>query len=261
MITDGFDARSREIVRSEDTIRETEKELARCFSIHTFLITFSGKLIEALRAEGLIEELDENLTIGSAAFRNPIYRIRGTDFGVVLSGIGAPMIAAILEELVTLFRARNFIVFGSCGALTALPEGSLVLPTLAYRDEGTSYHYAPPEDYITIRNATKLAELFDELGIDYVMGKTWTTDAFYRETENKKTQRVREGCLCVEMECSAAQAVCDFRGLELYQFVYAADSLEGKWARRILGDLEKDARMKYFYVAWEIAKRLSGETP
>ena len=61
----------------------------------------------------------------------------------------------------------------------------------------------------------------------------------------------------MEMECSAAQAVCDYRGLELYQFVYAADSLDGEWARRILGDLEMDARMRYFFLAREIAKHIS----
>ena len=256
MITDSFDPAGEEIVKAKDTISQKDKDLARRFSIHTFILTFSGKLIAALREEGLIQPLHEDLTIGSAAYRTPIFRIRDSSIGVVLSGIGAPMIAGILEELSTLFHARNYIVFGSCGALTDLPEGRLIVPTQACRDEGTSYHYAPPGDYIAVRNAAKLARLFDELGIEYVQGKTWTTDAFYRETERNREKRAREGCLCVEMECSAAQAVCDYRGLELYQFVYAADSLEGKWARRILGDLEKDTRIKYFSVAWEIAKRI-----
>jgi len=256
VITESFDPHSREIVKSEDTIRPAEKEIARGFPIDTFLLTFSGQLIRALLEDGVIEPLHNDLTIGSAAFKNPVYRIRGTSFGVVLSGIGAPMIAAILEELATLFPARHFILFGSCGALTALPEGHLILPTHACRDEGTSYHYAPPEDYIVIRNAAKLARTFDSLGIAYVQVKTWTTDAFYRETERSRDKRIAEGCLCVEMECSAAQAVCDYRGLELYAFVYAADSLDGTWARRILGNLERDARIKFFYVAWEIAKSI-----
>lgn len=254
MITNSFDPHSREIVKAANTIRQEEKDFAKGFSMDTIILTFSGKLIDALWKENWIEPLGNGLSIGSAAYRSPIFRIRNTSIGVVLSGIGAPMIAAILEELSTLFGARNYIVFGSSGALTALPEGHLIVPTQAYRDEGTSYHYAPPGDYIEVRNAAKLARLFDTLGIDYVQGKTWTTDAFYRETEHNREKRVAEGCLCVEMECSAAQAVCDYRGLELYQFVYAADSLDGEWARRILGDLEMDARMKYFAIAWELAK-------
>ena len=105
----------------------------------------------------------------------------------------------------------------------------------------------------------KLAALLDRLGVDYVCGKTWTTDAFYRETESNTARRVGEGCVCVEMECSALQAVCDFRGAALYQFVYAADSLHGTWNRRILGELEKDARLQYFGLAWEIVKALESE--
>ena len=63
--------------------------------------------------------------------------------------------------------------------------------------------------------------------------------------------------ICVDMECSAFQAVCDFRGLELYQFVYTADSLNGSWSRRILGHLEMDARLAYFVLAEKIAERIS----
>ena len=257
MITDSFDPRSEEIVKARDTIRQSEKDLAQTFSLDTFILTFSGKLIDALLEKKQIEALHEGLTIGSAAYKSPVYRIPDSTVGVVLSGIGAPMIAAILEELSTLFQARNYIVFGSCGALGALPAGHVIVPTHAYRDEGTSYHYAAPGDYIPVRNAAKLTRILDELGIDYVEGRTWTTDAFYRETEANREKRTAEGCLCVEMECSAAQAVCDYRGLELFQFVYAADSLEGEWARRILGDLEYDARLRYFAVAREIAERVS----
>lgn len=256
MITDAFDPVSREIVRAEDAVRETDKEIAAGFALDTFILTFSERLIGALREENVIEPLDERLRVGSSAYKSPVFRIRGTSVGVALTGIGAPMVAAMLEELAVLFPARRFILFGSCGALTALPEGKLIVPTHACRDEGTSYHYAPPDDYITVRNAPVLTRIFDELGVGYVTGRTWTTDAFYRETERNRDERVAEGCVCVEMECAAAQAVCDYRGWELYQFVYAADSLDGDWARRILGRMETDARMKYFALAREVAVRL-----
>ena len=259
MITDSFDPHSAELFRACDTISQKGKDLARSYPLDTVIVTFSGQLIDALRERGLIEPLHRELTVGSAAYKSPIFHIVDTTIGVVLSGVGAPMIAAMLEEMAELFPVRRFIVFGSCGALTELPEGHIIVPTHACRDEGTSYLYASPASYIPIRNAAKLAQLFDELGIAYVLGKTWTTDAFYRETQHNRDRRVAEGCLCVEMECSAAQAVCDFRGLELYQFVYAADSLNGTWARRILGDLEMDARLQYFAVAREIARRLQEE--
>ena len=255
MITKSFDNITKEIITPDDTISQWEKELARSFQIDTFIISFSHKLVDLLYEKGITEELGD-LKIGSAAYENPVYRVKNSNVGVVLSGIGAPSAAAIMEELFTLFKCRNYIVFGSCGALVDIPKSKIIVPTEAYRDEGVSYHYAGAADYITVKNATKLAGILDELGVDHLEGKTWTTDAFYRETTGNRDKRVREGCICVEMECSGLQAVCDFRGLQLYQFVYAADSLNDSWSRRILGKMEMDSRLKYFYLALEIARRI-----
>ena len=108
-----------------------------------------------------------------------------------------------------------------------------------------------------MKNANVIAKLFDELGVDYIFGKTWTTDCFYRETVNQKNKRVEEGCICVEMECAALQAVTDFRGYELYQFLYTADDLSKlEWAPRILGNNESNARFLYFDIAVKLAKSL-----
>ena len=42
-----------------------------------------------------------------------------------------------------------------------------------------------------------------------------------------------DGCRSVEMECSAVQAMCDFRNLELYVFFTSGDLLDSpKWDRR-----------------------------
>ena len=85
-----------------------------------------------------------------------------------------------------------------------------MIPTESYRDEGTSYHYKKASD-ITNTNANKAAEFMKYKKLPYVLGKNWTTDSFYRETENNFAQRKADGCISVEMECSAMQTVCDFR--------------------------------------------------
>ena len=99
-------------------------------------------------------------------------------------------------------------------------------------------------------------------GIPYVEGKTWTTDAFYRETLDNFEKRKREGCISVEMECAAVQALCDFRGLELYAFFTGGDLLDApKWTeRRREGELagtQHDAA--HFDIALELAVWLCGE--
>ena len=101
------------------------------------------------------------------------------------------------------------------------------------REEGTSYHYAPAADYIEIKNAEIVAECMKANGIPYVQGKTWTTDSFYRETRNNFEKHKADGCISVEMECAAVQAVCDFRGLELYPFFTSGDLLDApEWDER-----------------------------
>jgi purine-nucleoside phosphorylase len=49
------------------------------------------------------------------------------------------------------------------------------------------------------------------------LGKTWTTDAFYRETPDKVARRRAEGCLTVEMETSAFFALAQFRQVAFAQ--------------------------------------------
>jgi uridine phosphorylase len=70
-------------------------------------------------------------------------------------------------------------------------------------------------------------------GIPYVTGRTWTTDSFYRETRNNFEKRKADGCISVEMECAAVQAMCDFRGLDLYPFFTSGDLLDApEWDER-----------------------------
>ncbi len=95
---------------------------------------------------------------------------------------------------------------------------NVMISAEAYRDEGTSYHYAPAADYITIKNADIVANFMRENGIPFVKGKTWTTDSFYRETINNFNKHKADGCISVEMECAALQAMCDFRGLNFCTF-------------------------------------------
>jgi uridine phosphorylase len=93
--------------------------------------------------------------------------------------------------------------------------GARIVATLSAEHGGTSYHYQPPSreiagDPATIKTVEKVLE---DLGVPFVAGKTWTTDAPYRETRGKIAQRSEEGCLTVEMEAAAFLAVAAFRGV------------------------------------------------
>jgi uridine phosphorylase len=168
---------------------------------------------------------------------HPVYEIeyQGQRLAFCHPGIGAPLSAALLEEVIA-FGCRKFVACGGCGVLekdTAV--GSLFVVTSAVRDEGVSYHYLPPGREITADEAgvKALADTLDGRGIPYKLVKTWTTDAPYRETVNKIARRKEEGCLVVEMECAGLIAVAKFRGAAFGQFLYGGDDLSGEtWDQR-----------------------------
>jgi uridine phosphorylase len=100
-----------------------------------------------------------------------------------------------------------------------------------------------------------LAEELRTQGMDFVVGKTWTTDAFYRETRPKIERRRAEGCLTVEMECSALAALCQFRGVKFGQYLYGGDDVSGKrWDAR--GWNRSTLREKLFWAAANACLRL-----
>ena len=222
----------------------------------TVLVTFQRQIVAALQKRLPVEAVS---TI-SACVEVPIYRFsyQGQTLGLYLTTIGGPAAAGILEE-VWVKGAEKVLLFGTCGGLDAdLPAGHFIVPTAAYRDEGTSFHYLPPSDYVEIPTACRLAECFDALGLPYVQGKTWTTDAIYRETENKAAARREEGCLSVEMECASLMAAGQFRGRSVYQFLYAEDSLAGTvWEGRTWGCTPDGAYERILRSALETAVRLS----
>ena len=78
-----------------------------------------------------------------------------------------------------------------------------------------------------------LAAGLARLGIPYATGKTWTTDAIYRETPHLVEARRQEGCLTVEMEAAAFFAVSQYHRIPLAQLLYAGDDVSGEtWDSR-----------------------------
>ena len=187
----------------------------------------------------------------------PIYVFshNGKTYGFYKTLLGAPASAGILEDVIGILDCDKFIVFGSAGTLDKSCHGKVVVPTHAYRDEGTSYHYQEASDYIALPNAQKVSSILKELAIPAVEGKTWTTDAFYRETKESFEQRKAEGCVVVEMECSALQAVCNWRGKQLHYILFSGDLLDApEWIEEGLTEANHD--LKNFNIALAIAEKI-----
>lgn len=164
----------------------------------------------------------------SATKHYPIYitRYKGEEIVLCQAPVGAAAAVQILDWLIS-YGVREIISAGSCGALDSFPEGTFLVPSKALRDEGTSYHYAPPSRFIEIseRARSAIKETILEHGMKYQEVITWSTDGFFRETREKVAYRRLEGCSVVEMECSALAACSAFRGTTFGMIFYTADSL------------------------------------
>jgi len=191
-------------------------------------------VIEALRTRNLLSHVTN---IGTPMGPMPVYRMtyKETDVVVAHPGLCAPFAAAVLEELIA-FGCRKFIACGSAGVLdSALAKGTVVVPNKAVRDEGTSYHYVPPAREIgTDPEVVAVIEsVLKAHAVKYQVGKTWKTDAIYRETKNRIAKRTTEGCLTVEMECAAFLAVAVFRRVQFGQLLATSDDVSGdEWDPR-----------------------------
>ena len=185
-----------------------------------------------------------------------VFEIDGMKIAGYLSHIGSAMAGGDVIDVNWLTGANKFIMFGSAGSLDSnATDGKFVIPTESYREEGLSYNYAEPSDYIEIRNSMVVKKIFDELKFPNVSGKVWTTDAIYRETKAKLEARKSEGCIAVEMELAGVQAVCDYYGWNLYDFLVTGDVLD-KAVYDISGLANANHNMDKLYIAIEIAKRI-----
>lgn len=158
----------------------------------------------------------------------PVYIInyQGEDICLVQAPVGAAPATQLLDWLI-FYGVKEIISGGSCGALEQFAENVFLVPYLALRDEGTSYHYLAPSRYVEINSqALKAIEkTLYEHNLKYVEVKTWSTDGFFRETKEMVVYRRQEGCAVVEMECSALAACAKMRNVVWGELLYTADSL------------------------------------
>jgi uridine phosphorylase len=199
------------------------------------VLCFFNDLLEQLADEG---ELVTKYELRSEIGVNPVYEFT-TEHGtvaVVHPGVGAPLAAGFVEEIASL-GVTTFVACGGAGALIKnLSLGHVMVVDSALRDEGTSFHYAAPSRIIEADplGVRVLQEVLAENNVEHFVGRTWTTDAYFRETRARVQRRTDEHCAMVDMESAAFIAVAKYRGLRFAQLLYAGDSLAGdKWDSRL----------------------------
>ncbi len=253
MLLSEFDPERKAVINPEEHLAPIPGFPEICVSV------FSDAIIDEILKNYGGEPLYEMRT---CCGNHTVYKVvaDGTPVALSLPWVGGPNAITNLEEIIPL-GGKYFVFAGSTGVLRRdIAAHCLILPTAAVRDEGTSYHYQPPAEEIELDPACLAAcrEALDDLGLPYVEGKTWTTDAFYRETPKKVADRKARGCVCVEMECASLAAVAKFRGVDFVQFLWAADNLDApEWDKRNLSHRGASLADQIFLAAVETGKRMA----
>jgi len=155
------------------------------------VITFFGDVIKRMLSEGRLKKVSEFKTCTVVL---PIYETEfdGKLIGIVQGYLGAAGSGAQLEQLIAM-GFKKFIVCGAAGVLKKdIQVGHLIVPYSAIRDEGLSYHYLKPSrEVVCSKSALQCITKYLKVNeIPFIEAKTWTTDAFYRETDDKIELRV-----------------------------------------------------------------------
>ncbi|MBQ7223385.1 MAG: nucleoside phosphorylase [Erysipelotrichaceae bacterium] len=256
MLLKQFSPERRAIINPEDLITHDDtfpKTVISCFSHVTF--------DRMVRETGGVAKWE----LGCANTVASVYEIeyKGVKMALVNADVGAPACVALFEDVYVL-GAENIVLFGTCGVLdSSIGDCAVIIPYRAMRDEGTSYHYLEASDEVEVnaQYGPLFEKLLRELKVSYHTGKVWTTDGVYRETRDKMERRKAEGCICVDMECSAMSALALFRGKGLLHFFYSADNLDGEqWDRRSLGNHDNlEDKDRIAYLALEAGYRIEKE--
>ena len=246
---------------NDDAVLHPQRVLTRHHDMpeHVVFCFFQEVIADVAKKHPADIDVKLRNSLASEIGPNPIHGVQ-TPWGrvaVVHPGVGAALAAGFFEEVIAL-GGHKFMACGGAGVLSsAYDVGHVVIPQAAIRDEGTSYHYLPPSREVTMQPQVvdTLVQTLEANGVPYDIGKTWTTDAIYRETRGKVIKRREEGCLVVEMETAAFLAVAQFRDVPFGQLLYGGDDVSGEaWDSRSWRDTT--ARERLFWLAAEAVFKL-----
>lgn len=203
----------------------------KSFETDKLVLTFFPEVMDKLKEEGKIS-LERTIP-----GENPIqmYRFLDSDVLITLGFVGCPACAGNLD----MFHAmgiKKVMFCGGGGVLdSCIDVGQVLVVDGAIRDEGFSYHYIEPSKYIfTEQNVTeKIVRYLEEQSVPHLRGIVWTTDAIFRETEERIARRKEEGAKIVEMEQAGCIAVAQFRGFDYGALIYGGDDVtQEEWDNR-----------------------------
>jgi purine-nucleoside phosphorylase len=219
----------------ENLLREArrQKDLLQCSVPKVCVLDPDGDIVRYLKKN--------SATLSScwACYHSELFEASYKDlnFGIIGCAVGASY-AVLLTEQLFVSGCELLISVTSAGKLNDMLQKDYVLINDTIRDEGTSYHYLPANEKSSLngRLFKKLQSLLTDKQLSVQAGKSWTTDAPYRETESAINKAKTMGADCVEMEASALYAFSRVKDKPVICFAHVTNSMAQQ-----NGDFEKGA--------------------
>lgn len=185
------------------------------------ILCFSKSWATSLRQK---KEFQSTLSANKLGMCVDVYQHAQQKTAVVSGfGFGAPAAVVCMEKLLAL-GIKQFFSVGIMGTLTSdLPIGEKVLCMRAYRDEGCSYHYKAPSDYVELSHPIDVSNIEKTLHTKQV--SVWTTDAPFRESKEELLHFQKLGVKCVDMESSALLSVGEYYKTKIFCLGVISDQL------------------------------------
>lgn len=173
-----------------------------------------GDLVRTLRAAGRTKRFKDWPCYHTEL---DCFSLGGQEVGIVGRVVGSSFAVLVAEELFA-SGCRLLVSLTSAGQI--VPYGSppyFIIIDRALRDEGTSYHYAPPAEFADAdtRLVATASKAMSAHEAHCVVGSSWTTDAPFRETAEAIDAARGRGILAVEMEAAALYAFASAAGVRL----------------------------------------------
>lgn len=156
-----------------------------------------------------------------------VFTYRGLSFGIIGQAVGASF-AVLLAEQLFVSGCELLLSVTSAGVIQPPAGGErFILIDEALRDEGTSYHYLPADQPARLRPhlRDRLSVAFAQTTLSIGRGRSWTTDAPYRETQSAIDAASQLGVTCVEMESAALYAFAETQGRNVVCFAHLTNTM------------------------------------
>lgn len=167
---------------------------------------------DPLRAKFIAETFLENAELLSSVRNMLCYTgvYKGKKITVMGSGMGMPSMGIYSHELYSVYKVKNIIRVGSCGAIQ--PNLKL-FDTVIVKNAYTTSNFGSQLGIGNTRKLASTSSLFNkavELSKNkenYITGDILTSDIFYTPNSKATNKFAKKGCLGVEMETFGLYAV------------------------------------------------------